>query len=59
MQVLPLGWFVAGLMQLSVMATAERHGEFGTDFKAYGSWLSQAQSLKEQLMAIRHEGTDR
>ena len=45
-QVLPPGHLVAGLMQLSVMAAAKRHGKFVADFKAQGSRLRKAQVMR-------------
>ena len=37
--------FIAGLVQLSMMTTAERHGELIADFKADRSWLSKPQVM--------------
>ena len=37
---------IAGLMQLPVMASAERDGEFVADFKAEGSRLSKPQMMR-------------
>jgi len=45
-QVLPPGHFIAGLMQLPMVAAAERHGEFVTDFQANGSRLCKAQVMR-------------
>ena len=47
-QVLPPDYFIAGLMQLSMVTTAKRYGEFVTDFETKGSGLG-----KPQVMRIR------
>ena len=41
LEVLPPAHLIAGLMQLAVMAAAERNGELVTDFKADGSGLGK------------------
>jgi hypothetical protein len=38
--------FIAGLMKLPVMASAEWHGELIADFKADGSRLSKPQMMR-------------
>ena len=45
-QILPPGYFVADLMQLPVMAAAERDGELVADFEADGSGLCKAQVMR-------------
>ena len=45
---LPPRAFIAGLVQLPMMAAAQRHREFITDFEANGSGL-----CKPQVMRIR------
>ena len=42
---LPPGDFVAGLMQLPVMTTAQGHGELIADLEADGSRLGEAQVM--------------
>ena len=43
---LPPGDLIAGLMQLPVMAAAERNGELVADFEADGSGLGKAQMMR-------------
>jgi hypothetical protein len=43
--ILPPGDFITGLMQLSVMAAAERYGEFISHFRADGARLRKAQVM--------------
>ena len=38
--------FIAGPMQLAVMAATERHCEFVADFEADGPWLSKPQVMR-------------
>jgi hypothetical protein len=38
----PPGHFITGLMQLAMMATAERHSELITDFETEGPGLGKA-----------------
>ena len=45
-EVLPPGDFVAGLVQLPVMAAAEGNGELVADFKADGSGLRKPQMMR-------------
>jgi hypothetical protein len=42
----PPGHFITGLVQLAMMATAERHGEHITDFETEGSGLGKAQMMR-------------
>ena len=42
-EALPPGNLIAGLMQLPMMAAAERYGELIADFEAEGSWLGKPQ----------------
>ena len=44
-QVVPPGHFVASLVQLTMMAAAERNGELITDFKAQGPGLRKAEVM--------------
>jgi hypothetical protein len=43
---MPPGYFVAGLVQLTMMATAKRYRELITDFKAQGPGLCKAQVMR-------------
>jgi hypothetical protein len=45
-QILPPGHLVAGLMQLPMMTTAERHGEFVADFESERSGLGKPQMMR-------------
>ena len=45
-QVVPPGHLVAGLVQLTMMAAAERNGELVADFKADGPGLGKAQVMR-------------
>src|ERR1035441_5591845 len=45
-QVVPPGHFVASLVQLTMMAAAERNGELIADFQAQGSGLRKAQVMR-------------
>jgi hypothetical protein len=51
-QVLPSGHFVAGLMQLAMVATAERDGELVADFETQGSGLGKAQMVRIGRLVI-------
>src|SRR5215510_4342283 len=42
----PPGFFIGTLVQLPVMAAAERHGELITDFEAQGARLRKAQMMR-------------
>ena len=46
LEILPPGHLIAGLMQLAMMAAAERHGELVADFEAKGSGLGKAQVMR-------------
>lgn len=43
---LPPGFFIAGLMQLAMMAAAERHGELIAHLHADGAGLRKAQVVR-------------
>jgi hypothetical protein len=58
-QVIPSGDFIPGLMQLSVMAPAERRGELIADFTAQGSWLSKAQVVRIRRLLEAIQATER
>ena len=45
-QILPPDHFIAGLMQLPMMAAAERDGELIADFKTEGSGLGKPQVMR-------------
>ena len=45
-QILPPGYFIAGLMQLAMMTAAERHRELVADFEAECSWLRKPQVMR-------------
>jgi hypothetical protein len=45
-EILPPGNFIAGLMQLPMMATAEGNGELVADFKTQGSRLGKPQVVR-------------
>ena len=45
LQILPPGHFIARLMELPMVTTAERHGELITDFETKRSGLSKAQVM--------------
>ena len=45
-QVVPPGHFVASLVQLTMMAAAERNGELIADFQAQGPELGKAQVMR-------------
>ena len=46
LEILPPDYFIAGLMQLSVVAATERNRKFVTDFEAQGSGLSKPQVMR-------------
>ena len=50
-EVFPPGLLIARLMQLSMVTTAERHGEFIADFKAHRSRLGKAQMMRVTWLA--------
>jgi hypothetical protein len=43
---MPPGYFVAGLVQLTMMVAAKRYRELITDFKAQGPGLCKAQVMR-------------
>ena len=45
-QVMPPGYFIAGLVQLTMMVAAEGYGELIADFQAQGSGLRKAQVMR-------------
>ena len=45
-QVMPPGYFVAGLVQLTMMVAAEGYGELIADFHAQGPGLGKAQMMR-------------
>ena len=47
--------FVSGLMQLSMMATAERHRELIADFDTQSSRLCKAQVMRIRRMTAADE----
>ena len=51
MQVRPPGSFITRLMQLPMVAAAERHGEFIADFATQGSGLGKAQMMRIARLA--------
>ena len=46
LQVLPPGYFIAGLMQLPVMVATKGHGELVAHFKTEGSGLRKPQVMR-------------
>ena len=44
-QVMPPGYFVAGLVQLTMMVAAEGYGELIADFQAQGPGLGKAEVM--------------
>ena len=46
LQVLPPGHLIAGLMQLSMMATTERHGELVADLETARAQLGEPQMMR-------------
>jgi hypothetical protein len=45
-KILPPRYFIASLMQLTVMAAAERHGKLIADLEAQGPGLRKAQMMR-------------
>jgi len=45
-QILPPGRFIAGLVQLPMMAPAEGYGELVADFEAKCPWLGKLQVMR-------------
>ena len=45
-QIMPPGYFVAGLVQLPMMTAAERYSELVTDFETEGPGLGKAQMMR-------------
>ena len=54
-QVFPPRCFIAGLMQLTMMAAAQGHGELVADFKAQGPGLGKAQMMRIARLASANE----
>ena len=50
-EVFPPALLIARLMQLSMVTTAERHGEFIADLKAHRSRLGKAQMMRVTWLA--------
>ena len=50
-QVMPPGYFIAGLVQLTMMVAAEGYGELIADFQAQGPGLGKAQMMRIGLLA--------
>ena len=46
LEILPPGYLITGLVQLPMMAAAERHGELIADFEAQGSGLGRPQVMR-------------
>ena len=45
-QVMPPGYFIAGLVQLTMMVAAEGYGELIADFQAQGLGLGKVQMMR-------------
>jgi hypothetical protein len=54
-QIFPPGQFIAGLMQLSMMASAEGYSELVADFKPEGSGLRKPQVMRVAGLPAAHE----
>ena len=50
-QVMPPGYFIAGLVQLTMMVAAEGYGELIADFQAQGPGLGKAQMMRIRWLA--------
>ena len=46
LEILPPGFFIGGLVQLPVMAAAERYGELVADFEAQGPRLRKSEMMR-------------